>query len=207
MNGNLTEISKELNHLSRFDGLPSLIFITDQSSQPYPEHIIDKLPNGSIVILRDYDHKSRYELGKALSYLCKAKNLKFLVAGDLTLALSLEADGIHLPEYLMEKALDIRKENPNYFITAAAHNEKIVQKAIQYKIDAVLLAPIFPTQSHPETIEDMSLTIGTEKLRSISINNDIPIYGLGGININTIKNLYGTGIVGIATITGLEDEN
>lgn len=202
MNGNLTEISKELNQLSLYKNMPGLIFITDQSVQPYPEHIIEKLPEGSIVILRDYEHENRYDLGQALHYLSKSRGLRFLVAGDVALALALEADGVHLPEYLINNASSIRKQNPDYFITVAAHSEETVKKATQYKIDAVLLAPIFPTQSHPETRANPSLTIGTEKLKLICKNNNIPIYGLGGINIDTAHNLYGTEVTGIAAISG-----
>ena len=95
MKRNLTEISKELNRQSGFEGKASVIFITDRHAQPYPENIVSELPVGSMVITRDYDDENRAELGRALGYICKARNLKFIVAGDYTLCLMLEADGIH----------------------------------------------------------------------------------------------------------------
>ena len=38
--------------------------ITDQQAQPYPEKVIDNLPQNAAVILRDYDHDNRGELGE-----------------------------------------------------------------------------------------------------------------------------------------------
>ena len=61
MTGNLTEIALELNRESRFDNMPRVIFMTDNEAQPFPEDVIEKLPSGSMVILRDYDHDDREE--------------------------------------------------------------------------------------------------------------------------------------------------
>lgn len=203
MKSNLAEISKELNRLSGFGNVPNLIFMTDCHAQPYPEDIIESMPEGSMVILRDYDVENRYGLGKALAYICKSKNIKFLVAGDLSLSLMLGADGIHLPEHMVGQATNIRKECPDYFITAAVHDESSVKVATTLPIDAVLLAPIFSTPSHPETFDDGGLTIGPEKLSKICKQYKIAIYALGGITDKTANKLLKTGTTGIAAIRGI----
>jgi thiamine-phosphate pyrophosphorylase len=204
MKSNLADISKELNCLSQFEHMASLIFITDQASQARPEHVIEKLTKGSMVIFRDYDQQNRAELGTALSYICRAKEIKFLVAADLTLCLMLKAHGIHLPEHMIGEAQNIRQHHPELFITASAHNEQAVKKAVDFGVDAILLSPIFPTKSHPETFDDPSLTIGTDRLKNICEKYNIALYALGGVTTETAIKLRGTGVAGIAGIRGLE---
>jgi len=202
MTEKLTEIATKLNRESRFDDMPRLIFITDNKAQPHPEDVITRLPSGSMVILRDYDDDNRVNLGKALCYICKVRNIKFFVAGDLTLALLLEADGLHLPEYMVSEAETIKAEYPSLLLTTAAHDEKGVMEADKLNLFAVLLSPIFPTESHPETYEDEEKTIGVHKLNTISKAHRIPIYALGGINIKTAVKLLNTKIAGFAGIRG-----
>ncbi|MDG1438478.1 MAG: thiamine phosphate synthase [Emcibacteraceae bacterium] len=203
MKKNLSEISKELNRESRFKGMPRLIFMTDQMAQPYPEDVIDRMPEGSMVILRDYDDEDRYDLAKALLYICKSKGIIFLVAGDLTLSLMVEADGIHLPEYMMGELPKIRKNHPDIIITTAAHSEEAVQNADMHDVYAVLLAPIFPTKSHPETFNDKSQVIGAGNLNEICKKCKSAIYALGGVNNETALTIMHSRIAGFAAIRGV----
>ena len=69
-------------------------------------------------------------------------------------------------------------------------------------LDAILLAPIFETRSHPETMKNKGLTIGPGRLRSICEGIRVPIYALGGVNNITAEKLKGTGVAGIAAIRG-----
>jgi thiamine-phosphate pyrophosphorylase len=203
MEKNLTEISNELNRISRFKGKPRLIFMTDNEAQPHPEETIDRMPEGSMVILRDYDDENRHDLAKALSYICQSKGIKFLVAGDLTLALMVDADGVHLPKYMAQDAESIKIDNPNFIITIAANSKKAVEKAELLGVYAVLVAPVFPTKSHPETFEDQSLLIGTEQLQELCSEFDIAIYALGGVNVETAERIKHSGIAGFAAIRGI----
>lgn len=202
MKRNLTEISQELNRQSDWKALPDLIFITDQKTQPFPENIIESLPHDSMVIFRDYDHENRAELASALRYICKTKGIKFLVAGDLTLALMVDADGIHLPEHMINEAKTIRDAHSDFFITGACHANTVLEYLPKNELDAVLFAPIFATTSHPETLNDPTLTIGSSTLKDICEDISVPVYALGGVNEMTAKQLIGTGVAGIAAISG-----
>ena len=189
MKRNLAEISQELNRQSGWKDLPHLIFITDQEAQPLPEAVIENLPPGAMVIFRDYDHENRAELASALRYICRSKDIKFLVAGDITLALMVGADGIHLPEYMINEATTIHHDYPKLFVTASCHAKTAVGELPLPEVDAILLAPIFATSSHPETINDPSLAIGPNKLRIICEDIKRPVYALGGVNSTTAETL------------------
>lgn len=156
-----------------------------------------------MVILRDYDHEDRAKLAKALLYVCRSRKIKFLVAGDLTLSLMVGADGIHVPEYMQDQIAAIKEENPDLFISTAAHDGVAVNDAEKFGADAVLLAPIFPTHSHPDTFENPAKTIGVQKLKEICEDHSIAIYALGGINHENAEKLSDTGIAGFAAIRGI----
>ncbi|MBT5767321.1 thiamine phosphate synthase [Pseudemcibacter sp.] len=205
MTGNLTEIALELNRESRFDNMPRVIFITDNGAQPYPEDVIERLPKNSMVILRDYDLETRANLGKALRYMCKTKGIKFFVAGDIKLALMLDADGIHLPEFMLSEAEKIKQDYPSMLISVAAHKEETIVEAERLNLFASLLSPIYPTKSHPETFEDIGKTIGIKRLNEVCEKYKIPVYALGGINKETAQELIYSNIAGIAGIRGFKD--
>ncbi len=203
MEKKLSEIANELNNQSGYKDLPNLVFITDQSAQPCPEKIIATLPENSMVILRDYDDENRHNLGVALGYICKSRNIKFLVAGDIELSLMLAADGIHLPEHMIGKAKEIRKAHPDYFITASCHTEDAIKCAVDACVDAIFLAPVFATESHPETFQDPQQTLGVEKVKYFCGKYDMPFYALGGVNKNTAISLRHSGVAGIAAVRGI----
>lgn len=182
--------------------MPSLIFITDQSAQPFPEQIIDKLPEYAMVIVRDYEHKNRGDLAEALAYICKKKQIKFLVAGDILLAMKLKADGIHLPQFMISELPAIKKEYTDIIVSVSCHDIDAVSFAQQNGADLILVAPVFATKSHIDTFEDTNLTLGVEALKRICDGCKTPVYALGGINTETAVNLKHTGIAGIAAIRG-----
>lgn len=202
MKRTLSEIANELNLQSGKEHMPSMIFITDQQAQPYPEQIIENLPHNSMVILRDYDLENRAMLGEALAYVCKQKQIKLLVAKELDLALQIGANGIHLPEYMLGELNTIKTDYPNMFISVACHCMEAALKAEEGGADAILLAPVFVTKSHPETIENSNLVLGPEILKEISALCEVPIYALGGVNAETAPRLMHTGVTGIAAIRG-----
>ena len=202
MKRNLAEISQELNRQSGWKNLPGMIFLTDQIAQPLPEDVIENLPRGAMVIFRDYEHENRVELSFALRNICRLKGIKFLVAGDLTLAIKVDADGIHLPEHMINEVKKIRKSYPKLFITASCHSKTDMGELDGQGLDAILLAPIFETRSHPETMKNKGLTIGPGRLRSICEGIRVPIYALGGVNNITAEKLKCTGVAGIAAIRG-----
>ena len=196
----LTDIAKWLNE--DHGQLPPVIFITDQQAVPYPEKIILGLPQGSAVILRDYDHPARAELGVAVAAVCRENNITFLVAGDLGLAEILAADGVHLPQRLMAQARDIRASHPNWVITVSCHDYASVMSAGKLPIDAGLIAPVFATHSHPETFSGQSETLGLKGVRKLVEAVKLPLYALGGVTNKNARQLIGSGLVGIAAIRG-----
>ncbi len=206
----LTDMAERLNQVFRQKEsrsgrkLPPGFFITDQQAAPFPEKIISTLPTGFGVIFRDYDHPARMALGRSLAGLCRQRGLVFLVAGDVTLVSGLDADGIHLPEAMMDQALEFRQDHPDRIITTSCHDPASVRRAASLPLDAILIAPVFPTQSHPETISGARATLGLSGVLDMTSQTSLPLYGLGGITVANADDLMAAGLAGIAAIRGFE---
>ena len=127
------------------------------------------------------------------------KKLKLLIASDIKLAEDINAHGVHFPEYMIKKnkinwgVVKKNKLEKKWIITIAAHNLQILKKAEFFDIDAALLSPVFPSESHPN-----SKNLGINKFAEIAKKTKLPIYALGGINIKNIKSLLETDIIGYA---------
>ncbi|PCJ40102.1 MAG: hypothetical protein COA81_09615 [Alphaproteobacteria bacterium] len=180
--------------------LPAAFFITDQNSVPEPEKIITRLPEYCAVIFRDYDHPARENMGWKLSQTCQKKGLTFLVAGDISLAEKLMAGGIHLPQGLMHLAPQIRAKHSRWIITAACHDMASVLQANKLPLDAALLAPVFPTLSHPGDV-----SLGLSMVGKMTASTTMPLYALGGVTCENAADLAGSGIAGLAAIRGFKD--
>ncbi|NOZ66065.1 MAG: thiamine phosphate synthase [Alphaproteobacteria bacterium] len=179
---------------------PAAFFITDQNAVPEPEKIVARLPDYCAVIFRDYDHPLREKAGRKLSEACRKKGLPFLVARDISLAEELLADGIHLPQGLMQQAPQVRAKYPHWIITAACHDMASVMDANNLPLDAVLIAPVFPTLSHPGT-----RSLGLPMVKEMTASVTVPLYALGGVTKKNAGQLIGSGIAGIAAIRGFKD--
>ncbi len=166
---------------------------------PDPEAAIAALPRGSAVILRDYDATDRPARAASLARLCRRRRLRLLVAGDARLALAVGAQGLHLPEGLVRSG-DRRWRlwrKPGLLVTAAAHSPGAIARAQRAGVDAVLLAPVFETASHPgaPALGSLLFAAWTRKTR-------IPVYALGGMTAARTRRLTGSGAAGIAAIGG-----
>ena len=77
--------------------LPPKIFMTDRHRLPNWKEVLSTLPEGTGVILRDYDAPDRKKMAEQIADICAARGLVLSIGGDPELALALGA-GLHMPE-------------------------------------------------------------------------------------------------------------
>ena len=164
--------------------LPSQFFMTEEKRCPDPVKIIKGLPEDCGVIFRDYTSPDRVVRAEHLARLCRSLGLVFMVAADARLAREVGADGVHLPEWALSNRPKIYQEIPSWLITAAVHNITAIDRANRLGVDAVLLAPVYTTQSHPERS-----ALGIHRLQRLAAYANAPVYALGGITHAAIKRL------------------
>ncbi len=177
-------------------GLPPLVLMTDDERLADPLAAARALPRGSMVILRARKPAQRESLALALRKTARSRDLKLLIADDPALAARIGAHGIHLPQARARNAAHWRALRPHWIITAAAHS---LSFATQIRhADAMVLAPVFATQSHPG-----GNTLGALRLRLITQQMRTPVYALGGITAETVQSLRDAKLAGLAAIGAL----
>jgi thiamine-phosphate pyrophosphorylase len=129
--------------------------------------------------------------------ICAARRIKLLIADDPALALRLRADGVHLPQRRAAKVGALKALHPRWLVTAAAHDKPSAGAASRLGADAILIAPVFPTASHPKRE-----TFGVVRLAAIAGKARALAYALGGVDAVTVQRLMATPLRGIALISG-----
>jgi thiamine-phosphate pyrophosphorylase len=178
--------------------LPALILMTDEVRLPDPLAAARALPKGSAIIMRHTRDDARRKLAEQLAPIARERGLCLLIANDPALAEDVGAGGLHLSEARVGEAVQWRDGHPRWLITAAAHSEAAVAVAARAGADAVLVSPVFATESHPGRAP-----MGIERFLAIARAAPIPIYALGGVTGTNVSQLEGPNVAGIAAIGAL----
>ncbi|GAB4278564.1 MAG: Nudix family hydrolase [Methylomicrobium sp.] len=123
----------------------------------------------------------------------KNRNVALLVNSAVPGALSSNSDGVHLTS----RDLMRLNERPtcNGWLAASCHNEAELRHAEKIGVDFAVLAPVLPTETHPN-----APTLGWQSFGALVENANIPVYGLGGLtrgDLTKVKESGGQGVAGI----------
>jgi thiamine-phosphate pyrophosphorylase len=173
--------------------LPALFCLTDEKRMADPIAVARSLPRGTGIILRHYGVPNRVALAHMLSRIARARGLVLLIAADARLARAVGAAGVHFPEALLAH----RRHFPGrrLLVTAAAHSPRAIFRARMIGVDAVLLSPVFPTESGEE-----KKPLGALRFAQWTRAAGIPVYALGGIDEASALRLKESGAAGLAGI-------
>ncbi len=198
----VSELAIRLNRRHVKKGkFPPLLLMTDTERLPDPSRIIPKLPSGSGVIVRHFSRSSKIELVRKIKKLCLKHKVKLLVSDDVSLALSQGLDGVHLSEKALRKVAGcgrLVRPKPDFFVSAACHSQLALCQAERAQIDAVLISPVFETDSHPHARSKKPWSF-----QNLTRNTSLKPYALGGLNGKTAQRLCHTRVCGFAGISGL----
>ena len=158
--------------------LPTCVFLTDPERTPDPAAIVAKLPPGVGLIYRHFGADNRLHMAEQLAILSKRRGVKFLIAADPALAISVGADGVHWPEARLRQA---RAWRGRFAIqTASAHSRRAIWRAAQFGMDAVLVSAVFPSES-----KSADRPLGVPRFRRMVAGSQLPVFALGGVNPTT----------------------
>jgi thiamine-phosphate pyrophosphorylase len=176
-------------------GLPPLLFFTDPQRTPEPERIAERLPRGSAIVYRAFGAPEAGACGRRLAAIARRRGLKLLVGADETLAYSLGADGVHLPERLAHRARRLKAGHPRWTVTCAAHSLAAARRALALGADAVVVSTIFESRS-----ASAGRPMGPVRLALLVGGAAGPVYALGGITHEKARRLAGVRLVGLAAV-------
>lgn len=204
MEPKLAKLARQLNlRNAPRSSLPAIIVMTDDQRLPDPCPALARLPHRSMVIFRHYHHPKRARIAHQVHRACRKYGHLFFVAGDIMLASRLGADGIHLPDHgqkHLANSVDLASRN-NLAISASLHSLAQFRhlRPFANDLDAVILSPVFATQSHPGAGCMKRTTF--RHLAALARHNGIVVYALGGINFDHLRQIKSAPVCGIAGIS------
>lgn len=152
--------------------LPKIWLISDARNDAVLEMALRQLPRGSGFIYRHYHlgDPERWQRFQELRRVAKALDHTVILSDSAITAREWGADGI----YGAPKALWPRRRNMLHLATA--HDLAEIGLANRLGADAVLLSPVFATNSHPG-----ARSLGATRFRLLAKASKAPVIALGGV--------------------------
>ncbi|WP_293907567.1 thiamine phosphate synthase [Phenylobacterium sp.] len=175
--------------------LPALLFFTDPVRTPDPEAVARRLAAGSAIVYRAFGAPDAEARARRLKAIARSRGLTLLIGQDWGLAHRVGADGVHLPERLAHRAGPLKRANPGWIVTSAAHSLAAARRS---GADAVVLSVALPSRS-----TSAAGALGPIRLAIRVRAAGRAAYALGGINDKTARRLRDSGLIGLAAVEGL----
>ncbi|MDG4658024.1 thiamine phosphate synthase [Ectobacillus antri] len=145
--------------------------------------------------------EQRYALAQRVQRICQENGVPFIVNDDIELALSLDADGVHIGQE-DEAASLVRERIGNRILGVSVHSVEEAKQAIRDGADYLGIGPIFPTNSKADA-KRVQGTVVIEEIRKQHIA--IPIVGIGGIHVENANQVIRGGADGISVISAISE--
>lgn len=147
---------------------------------------------------KDKTRKEMYEDSVRIRELTKDYQAVFIVNDYADIAMSVEADGVHLgqDDLPLREARSIMGREK--IIGISTHDVKQAIAAEKEGADYIGFGPIFYT-----TTKDAGNPKGADMLREIKKQIRIPIIAIGGINLENLKSVLDTGIDAVAVSSAI----
>lgn len=135
---------------------------------------------------------------RELKMLCNAYKIPFIINDNISVALAMDADGVHLGQGDMELKQAREILGPDKIIGVSAHNVEEAVQAEKNGADYLGAGAVFSTASKTDVT-----SLSMETLKEICEAVSIPVVAIGGISEENMDQLKGTGISGVAVISAL----
>jgi thiamine-phosphate pyrophosphorylase len=148
---------------------------------------------------KDLSTKELYEAACALRRLTARYGAKLFINDRVDIALTVEADGVHigggsLPIYKVRRLLGEKK-----LIGVSCHNQVQAITAQEMGADFITFGPVYYTPSKAAYGEP----VGPAKLRQTCSALQIPVFALGGIKLDNCAEATACGARGVALISAV----
>ncbi|WP_416235517.1 thiamine phosphate synthase [Paenibacillus campi] len=144
------------------------------------------------------------ELARRLQNICRQHSIPFIVNDDLELALSLQADGIHVGQSDLPASLIREQLGTDKIVGVSAHSLTEASCAIAAGADYLGIGPIYPTRSKADA-EPVRGTAVIEQLRHAGMT--LPLVGIGGIDTSNAAAVVESGADGVAVISSIAGQS
>lgn len=147
---------------------------------------------------KDLDEENFLKEAVEIKKLCRKYEVPFVINDNVDIALSMDADGVHVGQSDME-ALDVRaKLGPDKIIGVSAQTVEQALLAEKHGADYLGVGAVFHTGTKLDA-DDVSF----ETLKEICQAVSIPVVAIGGITSDNLMKLKGSDIAGVAVVSAI----
>lgn len=181
-----------------------LCVITDEKLSGLRHHeVADQALRGGapMVQLREKEGNLRYLYDEAviIQRLCRDYGALFIVNDRVDLAISVEADGVHLGQEDLPARMARSLMRPGMLLGISTHSVEEARDAEAAGADYIGFGPIFPTGTKTGTRP----VVGLEGIRKVKTAVRIPVMAIGGITLDQVSDVIGAGADGVAVISAI----
>lgn len=170
--------------------LPPLLLVTDPERTPKPARLARRLPRGCGLIYRAFGSPKAAKTARKLGRIAVERGLVLLIGAD---AVRVKGAGVHLPERMAHRVRALKARG--LLVTIAAHSLPAIIRARRCGADAVLVSPVFASNSR-----SAGPPMGPLRFAALIRAGRLPAYALGGVTTKNAPRLLGTGAVGLAGV-------
>ena len=182
-----------------------LYAVTDRKWLAPGEGLADKVAEAidggaTFVQLREkhLDRDAFVAEARELKALCAAHRVPFVINDDVSIALEVGADGVHVGQSDMEAGSVRDLIGHDRILGVSAETVEQALLAERRGADYLGVGAVFPTGS-----KDDAEAVSRDTLAAICAAVKIPVIAIGGITLDNLPTLAGTGICGIAVISAI----
>ena len=182
-----------------------LYAVTDRKWLAPGERLADKVADAvdggaTFVQLREkhLDRDAFVAEAREIQALCAARHVPFVINDDVSIAVEIGADGVHVGQSDMEAGSVRDAIGPDRILGVSAETVEQALLAEARGADYLGVGAVFPTGS-----KDDAADVSRETLRAICAAVKIPVIAIGGITLENLPTLAGTGICGVAVISAI----
>ena len=198
----------------KLEGLYLIADTTQMTEKNIDKHVASLIEAGvSMIQFRDKTHytneheavKRMRRLAQTIQAQCRIYDIPFIVNDDVSLAITINADGVHLGKDDMDIQEARQRLGPNKCIGVSCYaSASRALQAQQNGADYVAFGAVFNSTTKPQA---ELLGSSTEEslcvLKRLSKGIDIPICAIGGITADQAKQVLGCGVQMIAVASGI----
>jgi thiamine-phosphate diphosphorylase len=137
--------------------------------------------------------------GERLAPLVKQASGLFFVNDRLDVALTLEADGVHVGSEDLPVAAVRATAPKGFLIGRSADDPEIARQAVADGADYIGCGTVFTTA----TKQDAGEVIGVEGLLRVVETVPVPVVGIGGITVERAREVVRSGAAGVAVVSSV----
>ena len=173
----------------------NLYLITSDDKKIFKK-VTDAINSGVNIVqfrCKELNDKDKLKQAQQIALICKKNGALFIVNDRVDIAISTNADGVHIGQEDLPVKVVRDILGPEKLIGKSIHSIEQLREAQLEGCDYIGFGPIHETKTKPNLIPK-----GIRLAEQVSQEASIPSFAIGGININNIDELLSIGVERIA---------